>query len=47
MHRPHIRSVAVAVVVTTAVTCLAGPALAAPAAVPKRTASSAPSATAL
>ncbi|MGF1240650.1 M4 family metallopeptidase [Streptomyces sp. 2-6] len=47
MHRPHIRSVAVAVVVTTAVTCLAGPALAAPAAAPKRTASSAPSATAL
>ncbi|MFQ6147956.1 M4 family metallopeptidase [Streptomyces seoulensis] len=41
MHRPHIRSVAVAVVATTAVTCLAGQALAAPAAGPNRTASSA------
>ncbi|WP_343243598.1 M4 family metallopeptidase [Streptomyces sp. SID8499] len=48
MHRPHIRSVAVAVVVaTTAVTGLAGQALAAPAAGPDRTVSSTGSATAL
>ncbi|MFF0969361.1 M4 family metallopeptidase [Streptomyces sp. NPDC003703] len=46
MHRPHIRSVAVAVAATTAVTCLAGPALAAPVKGPDRTASAARTSTA-